>query len=134
METTVVNNCLFVVVSILIPLFGLNTEVYSDGQHVVFTQELPQGANNTNASNPVFPAGTDVDNGAHPPIVSFPSFLLGGRLASLGFVSWSGAMSGVISGTNISANVAGLKSSGPVVLFDGAYRTFVVSPLDNFKS
>ena len=120
---------------------------YTSSAVAVFTQQLPHGANNTNASNPLLPSGVRVmDPGNYPPVVSFPSFS-GGELESLGFVTWQSRMINVEYGTNVlqgpgGANepliegrgLQGLSTSGPVVLFDTNFTSLVVAPMDNFKS
>ena len=104
----------------------------------VFVQELPAGAERTNASNPILPGGLRVmDPGNYPPIVAFPS-LAAGRLETLGFVTWQSRMINVEYGTNVTAGppgnnepliqgrgLQGLSTSGPVVLFDHAFKSLV---------
>jgi len=112
-------------------------KVYNDGVTVVFLQEIPGGARDTNASNPVLPGGFNLDDGAYPPILSFPSFSANvGKLPYLGYVTWQGVMVNVDSGVNVSAHLRGLASNGPVAIFDNDpdITTVVVSPLENFKN
>ena len=126
-------------------------QVYEGQDTAVFVQQLPRGAVNTNASNPVLPGGLRVmDPGDYPPIVSFPSFT-GGRLESLGYLTWQSRMVNAEWGTNVTngphatneplseANPAGrglqgLSTSGPVAVFDASSGCLVVAPMDNFKN
>lgn len=111
-----------------------SVKIYDDGKTVVFIHELPEGAEGTNASNPILPTGHDKNAGMYPPIVNFPSFRDDDRIASLGSLVWHDCMSGLSFGTNVTSFLNGLSSNGPVALFDASYRTLVISPLDNFKN
>ena len=107
-------------------------KTYAASNMAVFVQQLPSGASGTNASNPTLPGGLRVmDPGNYPPSVSFPA-LSGGRLETLGFVTWQSRMINVEVGTNVTGGppgtnepliqgrgLQGLSTSGPVVLFDG---------------
>ena len=113
----------------------------------IFTQQIPHGATQTNASNPILPSGIRVmDPGNYAPVVAFPS-LAGGKLAELGYVTWQSRMVNVEWGTNVTGKsngtneplltgrgLQGLSTSGPVVLFDTSFSALVVAPMDNFKS
>ena len=127
----------------------LHTSVKVYSRAVVFVTQLPEGASSTNASNPPLPpppapAGAGgmewerANAGAHPPSIAFPAFHTAAGTASqlpqLGFATWSGVMSPIKVGTNVTSVLCGLTSSGPVALYDRAHTTLVVSPLDNFKS
>ena len=101
---------------------------------VILIQEIPQGVQGTNASKAVMPKdGHQLEEGAHPPILSFPSFAVE-ELENLGFLTWKGVFAKAIYGKGVAQHLAGLSSNGPVVLFNRAFNTLVVSPLDNFKS
>ena len=109
-------------------------QVYSDSCAVVFVQEVPQGAEGTNASAQRPPQdGHHLDEGAYPPSLAFPSFESTSFLKGLGYLTWKGTFGRASYGTNVLADLAGLSGNGPVVLFD-AHRALVVSPLENFKS
>ena len=109
-------------------------QVYSDTCAVVFVQEVPQGAQGTNASAQRVPKdGHRLDEGAYPPSLAFPSFESTSFLTHLGYLTWKGTFGRAVYGTNVLADLAGLSGNGPVVLFD-SHRALVVSPLDNFKS
>jgi hypothetical protein len=123
---------------------------YTGKDTAVFVQQLPRGATHTNASNPVLPGGLRVmDPGAYPPVVAFPSFT-GGRLETLGYLTWQSRMLNAEWGVNVTSGPAGtneplingsglqgLSTSGPVVLYDSdseQFSTLVVGPMDNFKT
>lgn len=111
-------------------------QLYGDIATAVFLQELPLGARGTKASSPILPSGTQVEAGAYPPVVAFPSFDASSNrslLAQLGFVLWEGSMVNFRHGTNVLSNLQGLSSNGPVALYNEHLTTLVVSPMDNFK-
>lgn len=113
----------------------------------VFTQQLPNGATNTNTSNPQLPSGIrELDPGNYPPIIAFPS-LSGGKLNELAYVTWQSRMINVEFGTSITNGSAGtneplltgrglqgLSTNGPAVLFDRDFNALVIAPMNNFKS
>ena len=126
-------------------------KVYDDGVTAVFVQQLPRGANNTNASNPMLPSGLRViEPGDYPPVLSFPSFS-GGELESLSYLIWQSRMINAEYGRNVTggphctneplseahpagSGLQGLSTSGPLVLYNEAFHALVVAPMDNFKS
>lgn len=122
-------------------------KVYGDGSTAIFIQQLPMGATGTNASNPVLPQGVrEMDPGNYDPVVSFPA-LSGGKLETLGYLTWQSRMVNAESGTNVTRGpggqneplidgmgLQGLSTSGPVVLFDPQFNSLVIAPMDNFKS
>lgn len=115
-------------------LIHTSFKTYLDSCAIIFTQEIPQGARGTNASKAEMPKdGHQVEQGAFPPILSFPSFVLSERLQNLGFLTWKGTFAQAIHGKNVTEHLAGLSSNGPVVLFDQT-SSLIVSPLDNFKT
>ena len=96
-------------------------------------QEIPQGVQGTNASKATMPKdGHELEEGAHPPILSFPSFAVD-MLKNLSFLTWKGVFAKAIYGQNVAEHLAGLSSNGPVVLYSSTL-SLVVSPVDNFKS
>eukprot|EP00435_Cladocopium_sp_Y103_P075365 s16_g56.t2 len=115
-------------------LIHTSFKIYLESCMVILVQEVPQGVQGTNASKAVMPKdGHQLEEGAHPPILSFPSFGVE-ELENLGFLTWKGVFAKAIYGKGVSQHLAGLSSNGPVVLFNQASDTLVVSPLDNFKS
>jgi hypothetical protein len=114
-------------------------KTYAGSDMAIFVQQLPGGAQGTNASNPVLPQGVRVmDPGAYPPVVAFPS-MAGGRLPTLGFVTWQSRMINVEYGVNVTGGPAGsneplitgrglqgLSTSGPVVLYDEDFVSLLV--------
>mgnify|MGYP001426976762 CR=1 FL=1 len=112
------------------PLFT-TVAVYAQQSAAVFTQDLPLGAPDTQASQ----AQPGEDRGEYPPCVAFPAFALDGpaRLPELGFATWKGVMSNFELGHNVTSGLYGLFGNGPVAVFDAAGATVVVSPLDDFK-
>ena len=123
-----------------------------DGQGMaIFVQQLPHGANNTNASNPMMPSGVRViEPGDYPPVIAFPAFS-GGQIEDLGYLLWQSRMINAEWGTNVTgglhctneplseahpagSGLQGLSTSGPVVLFNEAFDSLVVAPMDNLKS
>eukprot|EP00438_Fugacium_kawagutii_P003001 Skav233480 [mRNA] locus=scaffold1310:56392:61546:+ [translate_table: standard] len=115
-------------------LIHTSFKTYPDSCAIIFTQEVPYGAQGTNASKAEMPKdGHKVEEGAFPPILSFPSFLLSERLQNLGYLTWKGTFAQAIYGKNVTEHLAGLSSNGPVVLFDQT-SSLIVSPLDNFKT
>jgi hypothetical protein len=124
----------------------LHTSLKMYADVAIFVQQLPFGAKQTNASNPVLPGGYILDPGDWPPVVAFPSFT-GGQLQTLGYITWQSRMVNIEWGTNITngphgtdeplvngTGLQGLSTNGPVVLFDEEFNSLVVSPMDNFKS
>ena len=129
----------------------LHTALKKYQDFAVFVQQLPLGANRTNASNPVMPSGVRViEPGDYPPVVAFPAFS-GGQLEDLGYLLWESRMVNAEWGTNVTAGthctneplseahpagsgLQGLSTSGPVVLYNEAFESLVVAPMDNFKS
>mmetsp|Transcript_70058 Transcript_70058/g.180567 ORF Transcript_70058/g.180567 Transcript_70058/m.180567 type:complete len:808 (-) Transcript_70058:158-2581(-) len=110
-----------------------SVKLYADDGFLVFVQQLPKGAEHTNASNPGLPVG--LDQGAYPPIVAFPAFLTdAGELPRLGYTTWEGGRIRIRYGVNAPAHMSGLTASGPVALFDGSLLTLVVSPMDHFTT
>ena len=115
-------------------LIHTSFKTYLESCMVILIQEIPQGVQGTNASKAVMPKdGHQLEEGAHPPILSFPSFAVE-ELENLGFLTWKGVFAKAIYGKGVAQHLAGLSSNGPVVLFNRAFNTLVVSPLDNFKS
>eukprot|EP00913_Durusdinium_trenchii_P032634 g30546.t1 len=111
-----------------------SAKVYKNSCAIIFVQEVPDGATNTNASNPKMPKdGNELEEGAYPPILSFPSFSMSNLLRELGFLTWKGVFAKAVFGKDVAGTLAGLSSNGPVVLFDRELA-LVVSPLDNFKT
>ena len=117
----------------------------------VFVQQLPLGANHTNASNPAMPSGVRaIEPGDYPPVVAFPAFS-GGQIEGLGYLLWESRMANAEWGTNVTggphctseplseahpagSGLQGLSTSGPVVLYNEAFESLIVAPMDNFKS
>lgn len=118
-------------------LIHTSFKTYLESCMVILIQEIPQGVQGTNASKAVMPKdGHQLEEGAHPPILSFPSFAVE-ELENLGFLTWKGVFAKAIYGKGpkgVAQHLAGLSSNGPVLLFNRAFNTLVVSPLDNFKS
>ncbi|CAE7252706.1 Cbr3, partial [Symbiodinium natans] len=113
--------------------FHTSLKTYLQSCAAVFVQEVPQGAGDTNASNPALPRdGHELNPGMYPPILNFPA-LRSSQLDSLGFLLWGGSMAKAVFGRNVTSHLQGL-SSGPVALFDSSRATLVVSPMDNFKN
>lgn len=116
----------------------------------VFVQQLPRGANHTNASNPKMPSGVRViEPGDYPPVVAFPAFT-GGQIEDLGYLLWESRMVNAEWGRNLTGGphctneplseahpagrgLQGLSTSGPVVLYNEAFESLVVAPMDHFK-
>ena len=135
------------------PTSPLHTSLktYEDNGVAIFIQQLPRGANRTNASNPVMPSGIRViEPGDYPPVIAFPAFS-GGQIQSLGYLLWQSRMVNAEWGTNVTGGphctneplseakpagrgLQGLSTSGPVVLYNAAFESLVVAPMDNFKS
>ena len=112
-----------------------SAKMYEESCAIMFVQEVPHGATNTNASNPKMPKdGSQIEEGAYPPSLSFPSFSMTGLLRELGFLTWKGVFARATYGRDVAGTLAGLSSNGPVVLFNDKDLALVVSPLDNFKS
>jgi hypothetical protein len=125
----------------------LHTSLKAYGANMaVFVQQLPHGATETNASNPVLPGGFGLDPGDYPPVVAFPSFT-GGQIHTLGYITWQSRMVNIEWGTNITngqhgtdeplvngTGLQGLSTNGPVVLFDEQFNSLLVAPMDNFKT
>lgn len=129
-------SCVNVTWSVVGPgvLIHTSFKTYLDSCAIIFTQEIPHGAQGTNASKAELPKdGHKVEQGAFPPIFSFPSFVLSEQLQNLGFLTWKGTFAQAIYGKNVTEHLAGLSSNGPVVLFD-LTSSLIVSPLDNFKT
>ena len=115
-------------------LIHTSFKTYLESCMVILIQEIPPGVQGSNASKAVMPEdGHELEEGAHPPILSFPSFGVG-ELEKLGFLTWKGVFAKAIYGKALAQHLAGLSSNGPVVLFNRAFNTLVVSPLDHFKS
>eukprot|EP01065_Artemidia_motanka_P035546 TRINITY_DN43453_c0_g1_i1.p1 TRINITY_DN43453_c0_g1~~TRINITY_DN43453_c0_g1_i1.p1 ORF type:complete len:791 (+),score=261.97 TRINITY_DN43453_c0_g1_i1:49-2421(+) len=114
------------------------TTVYKDygADMAAFEQLFPHGAPGTQASRPKLPGGTATEEGAWPPVASFPSFRSdGGMLRKLGYITWQGCMVNIDAGTDVTDHsLRGLSSNGPVLLHDGSGAAVVVSPANNFKS
>ena len=82
-------------------------KVYAHDNLAVFVQELPHGANGTNASNPTLPGGIRaMDPGDFPPVVAFPAFT-GGQLERLGYLLWQSRMVNAEWGTNVTSGLHG---------------------------
>jgi len=115
---------------------------YLDVTTVIFEQEFPLGANETNASHATYPNASGSramppDPGMYPPILNFPSFNVDSiaKMRKLGCVSWFGVMvqidyKGLCTPEK---QLQGLSSSGPLAIHDDI-NTLVISPMDNFKS
>ena len=116
------------------------------GNTFVFVQQLPQGAQRTNASNPILPGALLLDPGNYPPVISFPSFS-GGQLQKLGYLTWQSRMVNAEWGVNVTSGppgtneplikgrgLQGLSTNGPIVLYNHDFDSLVVAPIDNFKS
>lgn len=71
------------------------------------------------------------------PVLSFPAFARGGREDLLGVVTWRNEFSQIATGTtaklgDINGKALGRANGGPIVAFDAAYRSIVISPFENF--
>ena len=110
-------------------------QTYLETCAVILVQEVPQGAQHTNASEAKMPKdGHQLEEGAHPPILSFPSFAVSEQLRNLGFLTWRGMFAKAVYGKGVVDHLAGLSSNGPVLLFNEQPLSLIVSPLDNFKN
>lgn len=101
-------------------------QIFSHGA-VLFEQRFPVGLRDCQLST-----ATDT------PVLSFPAFAHGGREDLLGVVTWRNEFSQIATGTTAKLGDINGKQSlgrangGPIVAFDAAYRSIVISPFENF--
>lgn len=117
--------------------FETSVRVYRRRPLVVFAQRFPRGATHlaltADEPSPALKPRRRIGNYQRV-LSAFPSFQVAGRLARLPYLTYHGTFADPERGTGLAHFGGGTDGGAPLVLYDSARQTLVLSPLTHFKT